>query len=420
MTKCAQVPGSSAELRVGRVRTRTCSTRRERLVRGVVLDDHLRVEHARVDAVVALARRRPSPPCARRRTESASRRCAASRASERERERERSRPTGIAGLPTSLDVPTARGTSFANGRPGSARRISPPSRGSSTEQLLGVALLVQEVGAEHEIPRRRSRQRRGLVPAHALRAQLDAVARRVRRAGARPRPRPSRSRARRRRGARQRATAARARRRARARGCRVSSSVATCSRERDAARPELRPVRQELLVVERRLVDQLVRARRPQQRQRGTGQFERFLDLHSDSVTDMRYRQLGSSDLQVSEICLGSWLTYGGGVDDAHAEACVAKAFDVGINFIDTANVYANGKAEEFLGEVLARAAPRLVRPRDEAVREDARRRRGTVARAGAQADRQVARSGCAPTTSTSTSAIATTGTRRSRRRWRR
>jgi aryl-alcohol dehydrogenase-like predicted oxidoreductase len=73
----------------------------------------------------------------------------------------------------------------------------------------------------------------------------------------------------------------------------------------------------------------------------------------------MRYRQLGSSDLQVSEICLGSWLTYGGGVADEQAEACVAKAFELGINFIDTANVYAAGKAEEFLGEALAG------RPRD-------------------------------------------------------
>ena len=68
----------------------------------------------------------------------------------------------------------------------------------------------------------------------------------------------------------------------------------------------------------------------------------------------MRYRQLGSSDLQVSEISLGSWLTYGGGVERERAEACVTKAFDVGINFIDTANVYAGGKAEELLGEVLA------------------------------------------------------------------
>jgi len=74
----------------------------------------------------------------------------------------------------------------------------------------------------------------------------------------------------------------------------------------------------------------------------------------ADSVGAVRYRQLGSSDLRVSEVALGSWLTYGGGVDSAQAEACVAKAFEVGINFIDTANVYAGGRAEEFLGAVLA------------------------------------------------------------------
>jgi len=68
----------------------------------------------------------------------------------------------------------------------------------------------------------------------------------------------------------------------------------------------------------------------------------------------VRYRRLGSSDLDVSEISLGSWLTYGGGVPTAQAEACVAKAFEVGINFFDTANVYARGGAEEFLGNVLA------------------------------------------------------------------
>ena len=67
----------------------------------------------------------------------------------------------------------------------------------------------------------------------------------------------------------------------------------------------------------------------------------------------MKYRKLGSSDLEVSEISLGSWLTYGVGVDSSEAEACVAKAFDLGINFIDTANVYGRGAAEEFLGEVL-------------------------------------------------------------------
>ena len=73
----------------------------------------------------------------------------------------------------------------------------------------------------------------------------------------------------------------------------------------------------------------------------------------------MKYRRLGDSDLEVSEISLGSWLTYGGGVSDAQAKACVAKAFDVGINFIDTANVYGRGAAEEFLGDQLAG------RPRD-------------------------------------------------------
>jgi aryl-alcohol dehydrogenase-like predicted oxidoreductase len=73
----------------------------------------------------------------------------------------------------------------------------------------------------------------------------------------------------------------------------------------------------------------------------------------------VRYRRLGSSDLEVSEISLGSWLTFGGGISNARAAACVAKAFELGINFIDTANVYSSGGAEEFLGEVLAE------RPRD-------------------------------------------------------
>jgi aryl-alcohol dehydrogenase-like predicted oxidoreductase len=68
----------------------------------------------------------------------------------------------------------------------------------------------------------------------------------------------------------------------------------------------------------------------------------------------VRRRRLGSSDLEVSEISLGSWLTYGGGIAREQAQACVAKAFEVGINFIDTANVYSGGRAEEFLGEVLS------------------------------------------------------------------
>ncbi|HEU4969389.1 aldo/keto reductase family protein [Sphingomonas sp.] len=68
----------------------------------------------------------------------------------------------------------------------------------------------------------------------------------------------------------------------------------------------------------------------------------------------MRYRQLGSSDLQVSEISLGSWLTYGVGVGADRAAACVHRALELGINFIDTANIYGRGAAESFLGEVLS------------------------------------------------------------------
>jgi len=73
----------------------------------------------------------------------------------------------------------------------------------------------------------------------------------------------------------------------------------------------------------------------------------------------MKYRQLGDSDLTVSEISLGSWLTYGLGVDDSNARACLDRAFDCGINFIDTANVYGKGAAESFLGKALKS------RPRD-------------------------------------------------------
>jgi len=67
----------------------------------------------------------------------------------------------------------------------------------------------------------------------------------------------------------------------------------------------------------------------------------------------MLYRQLGDSDLQVSEIALGSWLTYGVGVETRQSRACLDAAFDCGINFIDTANVYGKGAAESFLGDNL-------------------------------------------------------------------
>jgi aryl-alcohol dehydrogenase-like predicted oxidoreductase len=67
----------------------------------------------------------------------------------------------------------------------------------------------------------------------------------------------------------------------------------------------------------------------------------------------MNYRRLGDSDLRISEISLGSWLTYGMGVERDAAAACINHAFELGINFIDTANIYNRGGAETFLGEVL-------------------------------------------------------------------
>ena len=67
----------------------------------------------------------------------------------------------------------------------------------------------------------------------------------------------------------------------------------------------------------------------------------------------MQYRKLGDSDLSVSEISLGSWLTYGVGVEAEQARACLDEAFAQGINFIDTANIYGRGAAETFLGEAL-------------------------------------------------------------------
>ena len=72
----------------------------------------------------------------------------------------------------------------------------------------------------------------------------------------------------------------------------------------------------------------------------------------------MKTRKLGDSALEVSEISLGSWLTYGVGVEADKARACLDTAFDIGINFIDTANVYGRGAAETFLGEAL-KARPR-------------------------------------------------------------
>lgn len=67
----------------------------------------------------------------------------------------------------------------------------------------------------------------------------------------------------------------------------------------------------------------------------------------------MEYRRLGDSGPRVSVLALGSWLTYGVTVDRERTRACVRAAFDHGIDFFDTANMYGRGAAESLLGELL-------------------------------------------------------------------
>ncbi|WEG13203.1 aldo/keto reductase family protein [Pullulanibacillus sp. KACC 23026] len=67
----------------------------------------------------------------------------------------------------------------------------------------------------------------------------------------------------------------------------------------------------------------------------------------------MEYRRLGKSGLKVSEISLGSWLTYAGYVAEENAVNTIHKAYDLGINFFDTANVYMTGEAEKVVGKAI-------------------------------------------------------------------
>lgn len=72
----------------------------------------------------------------------------------------------------------------------------------------------------------------------------------------------------------------------------------------------------------------------------------------------MEFRRLGGSGLKVSEISLGSWLTYGGYVERENAVKSIQTAYGLGVNFFDTANIYERGAAETLMGETL-RAFPR-------------------------------------------------------------
>ena len=75
----------------------------------------------------------------------------------------------------------------------------------------------------------------------------------------------------------------------------------------------------------------------------------------------MNYRRLGRSGLQVSELSIGSWVTYGNQVDTRAARESLAAARDAGVNFFDNAEVYAGGKSEEIMGQALKELAwPRV------------------------------------------------------------
>jgi len=72
----------------------------------------------------------------------------------------------------------------------------------------------------------------------------------------------------------------------------------------------------------------------------------------------VEYRRLGDTGLRVSEIGLGSWLTYGVGVEAEQARGIIARAYDLGVNLFDTANAYGRGASERVVGQALA-AYPR-------------------------------------------------------------
>jgi voltage-dependent potassium channel beta subunit len=67
----------------------------------------------------------------------------------------------------------------------------------------------------------------------------------------------------------------------------------------------------------------------------------------------MRYRRLGTSGIQVSELSLGSWLTFGKLITDDTAEALMKLAYDNGVNFFDNAEIYSKGESERVMGRIL-------------------------------------------------------------------
>jgi voltage-dependent potassium channel beta subunit len=73
-------------------------------------------------------------------------------------------------------------------------------------------------------------------------------------------------------------------------------------------------------------------------------------------MTTMNYRRLGRSGLKVSELSFGSWVTYGNQMGEDVARECMRAAYDAGVNFFDNAEVYAGGRSETIMGDVLKKA----------------------------------------------------------------
>ena len=76
-------------------------------------------------------------------------------------------------------------------------------------------------------------------------------------------------------------------------------------------------------------------------------------------MTTMNYRRLGRSGLKVSELSFGSWVTYGNQMGEDVARECMRAAYDAGVNFFDNAEVYAGGRSETIMGDVLKKAGDR-------------------------------------------------------------
>ena len=140
------------------------------------------------------------------------------------------------------------------------------------------------------------------------------------------------------------------------------------------------------------------------------------------TVAAWRLATSAASGLKISAIAYGNWLTHGSQVEEDAALACVRQALDEGITTFDTADVYANTKAETVLGKALKGERREGLEIFTKVYWPDRPRRAQRprpVAQAHPGVDRRLAAAAAAPTTSTSTRRTATTTRRRSRRRWR-